>query len=211
MGYYNFAGRGYTALNSLQPGEYWDLGSAWISFNVGDAAGHRSTMNFTRPRNNADRAQAAMGISLDGPDAGRSISRGGAFAVAVLNFFNVVNALTSPQPVSRGVNVFGLGYDDGHAGARERHEDRFEQAVTDIGRSWLSRFKQKLSWGGFFTDSKDWHTRGALASEFDVMVLRLDDTLTNLEIRGFYDDRRAKLCHMVTGYAVRRGPQIVQR
>jgi hypothetical protein len=151
-----------------------------------------------------------MGISLDGPDEGQSISPGGAFAVAVLNFFNVVTSLTNPAPVSRDVNVFGLGYDDGHAGARERHYEQFDQAVNDIGRGWLSQYKNKLSWGGFFTNAKDWHTRGALASEFDVMILRLDDTLTNLEIGSWYIDRQARVCRLVQGYAVRRGPQLVQ-
>jgi hypothetical protein len=211
MGYHNFAGRGYTVLAPFQPGEYWDLGgSAWITFDVGDVAANRCTMRFTRPRTTADRVQTAMGISLDSPPEGEAMSRGAAFAVALVNFFNVANALTSPQPVSRDVNVLGLGYDDGHAGSRERHRDQFDQAVSDLGRGWLSRYKDKLGWGGFFTDARDWHTRGALASEFDVMILRLDDALTNLEISSFYLDRRARVCRLVQGYAVRRGPQLVQ-
>jgi hypothetical protein len=208
MGYYNFARNGYTVLNAQQPGECWDLGAARVVFKVGDPAGDRCTMSFSRPVTDADRARRAAGISLDGPDEGQQLSRGGGLVVALLNLFNVVRTVTDSQPVEQSVNAFGLGFDDGHVGSRERHHETYEQAVRDAGREGLARYRDKLAQGGFFTGAPDWHTRGALASESDVMILRIDETFTHLEIVGFVDDRRAGVCRVTTGYAVRRGVEV---
>lgn len=209
MGFYNFAGQGYTALRPLLAGEYWDLsGNARLTFNIREPSARSATMNFTRPRTDADRAQTLMGVSLDGPDEGQSLSGRGAFVVALLNFFNVAMGLANPQPVARDVNVVGLGYDDGHAGSRERHYETFDEAVSERGLDWVRSYKERLRWGGFFTERPGWNTRGALASQYDVMILRLDDTLAQLEIAGFYNDRRANLCRMVVGHAVRRDPEL---
>lgn len=209
MDYYNFARGGYTALHNAS-GEVWDLGGGgFVAFTIGDAAGNRVTMDFSRPRNDGDRAQAAMGISLDGPDEGQSISRGGALIVALLNIFNIANALNNPAPVQRSVAAFGLGYDDGHVGSRERHQESYVQAVNDAGRGWLAQYRDKLGWGGFYVGADGWHTVGALATQYDVMLLRLDPSLMHLEIGGFVVDR--SMCRLVRSVATRRPPEFRQR
>ncbi len=215
MGYYNFAHNGYLVLNPLQPGECWNLGSAWLVFSVADSAGSHCTMSFTRPTSDAERIyetvdQQAMELKLSGPKL-TPASVGGAVALvaAIVNFFKVATKLAAPpEMVEQSVNAFGLGYDEGHVGTRERHDDRYEQAVRDAGRDSLARYRTKLRQGGFFTPAPGWYTRGALASASDVMILRLDSTLTHLEITGFVDDRQAGVCRVVTGYAVRRPPEV---
>jgi hypothetical protein len=215
MGFHNFASSGYAVLNSTQAGESWDLGGgAFVQFTVGDLAGQHCTMRFSRQRTDADRAQIGLGISLDAPDPSPTtqLTGFGAFVVTLVNFFNIASQLTNNQPVERSVNVFGLGYDDGHAGSRQRHIATYEQAVKDVGRGWLRQYREKLSWGGFFVESSSaWYTHGAIASESQVMLLRVDSTGTHLEISGYFDDRRANLCRIVTGHATRRGPEFRQR
>jgi hypothetical protein len=216
MGYHNFASSGYVALNPLQPGECFVVDSGvWLTFDVKDRAANNASMTFTRPRNNADRALAVAstpGLSSPPDQAMTTMTRGGAIVTAIVSFFEMALYLassTASAPVSRGVTVLGLGLDDGHRGSRERHIDTFEDAVRSRGQSWLARYKEKLQWGGFFVESsKEWYTRGAIASQHDVMILRLDSTYSNLEISGFVNDRQARLCRLVKGIAVRTGPQL---
>lgn len=215
MGFHNFASAGYGVLNSYQAGESWDLGGgAFVQFTVGDTAGQRCSMRFSRERTDQDRAQIGLGISLDAPDPSptQQLTGFGAFLITLVNFFNIASQLGNNQPVQREVKVFGLGYDDGHAGARERHYDKYAQAVEDVGRGWLGQYRDKLNWGGFFVESSpEWYTHGAIASESQVMLLRVDATGSQLEIGGYFDDRRGGVCRLVTGHATRRGPQIRAR
>ena len=215
MGFHNFASKGYSVLNSYQPGEAWDLGGgAFVQFTVKDTAGQNSTMRFSRQRTDSDRAQIGLGISLDAPDPSPTtqLTGFGAFVVTLVNFFNIASKLSSNQPVERSLNVFGLGFDDGHAGSRARHFDTYPQAVEDIGRGWLRQYRDKLSWGGFFVESSPaWYTRGAIASESQIMLLRVDSTGSQLEISGYFDDHQARIWRIVTGHATRRGPQLRAR
>ena len=215
MGFHNFASKGSSVLNSYQPGEAWDLGGgAFVQFTVKDTAGQNSTMRFSRQRTDSDRAQIGLGISLDAPDPSPTtqLTGFGAFVVTLVNFFNIASKLSSNQPVERSLNVFGLGFDDGHAGSRARHFDTYPQAVEDIGRGWLRQYRDKLSWGGFFVESSPaWYTRGAIASESQIMLLRVDSTGSQLEISGYFDDHQARICRIVTGHATRRGPQLRAR
>lgn len=215
MGFHSFAANGYGILNSYQAGESWDLGGgAFVQFTVGDTSGKSCSMRFSRQRTDTDRAQIGLGISLDAPDPSPTtqITGFGAFVITLVNFFNITTQLSNNQPVERSVNVIGLGFDDGHAGSRERHIDKYAQAVEDIGRGWLGQYRDKLSWGGFFVESSPaWYTHGAIASESQVMLLRVDSTGSHLEISGYFDDRHARQCRIVTGHATRRGPEFRQR
>jgi hypothetical protein len=216
MGYHNFASSGYAALNPVPSGEYFALGSGvWLTFNVRDTAANNASMTFTRPRNNADRALAVAntpGLSSPPDQAMTTMTRGGAIVTAIVSFFEMSAYLagaTGDAPVSRSVTVVGLGLDDGHRGSRERHIDTFEAAIRERGHGWAARYKDRLQRGGFFAESsEEWYTRGALASEHDVMILRLDSTYSNLEISGFVNDRQARVCRVVKGIAVRTGPQL---